>query len=544
MRKFLFGATFVVAAALIAQSSFAGPSCCKKKANAETVAAKSSCSKAKTSCNSATTVAAKSSCQKSCDGFPQIRFMVAGEAYDTQPEAWAALADASEKYIERYTSIACVVDGKVKYCGEGSCASKGAKTAKASCSSAAEVKLAKADAPCSSTKKRARKVQRTTVKRACCGSKPAKLAKAETKSCGESKNAEVKLASAKDERTCPLTGKVVTVDAKGNSSCCKKPCGDEAKIKTVAAESKSGCCKSKMAKLAKAEGKSCSEKAALVKAEGKTCDKSAKLAKAEGCSKGTEAKLASAKSGCCKSKMAKLAKAEGKSCSEKAALVKAEGKTCDKSAKLAKAEGCSKGTEAKLASAKSGCCKSKMAKLAKAEGKSCSEKAALVKAESKTCDKSAKLAKAEGCSKGAEAKLASAKSGCCKSKEVKLASTKEGCCKSKAVKLASANDGCCKDAKNVMYRVAGRNFKTYEEAAEAREKAMEAMKGVRMAYVVDGKQVDCSSKVCPTMKKAGKVKFVVNKMETKCEMEARVAMAKAQMEAVQLAVNDMVAAAN
>jgi len=472
MRKFLLGATFVVAAAVIAQTSFAGPSCCKKKADAATVAAKSSCSKTKTSCSSATTVAAKSSCEKSCDGFPQIQYMVAGVAYNTQPEAWAALADASEKYVERYTSIACVVDGKVKYCGESSCASKGAKTAKASCDSGADVKLAKADAPFGSTQTRARKVQRKTVQRACCGSKPAKLAKAESKSCSDSKNAEVKLASAKSERTCPLTGKVVTVDAKGNSSCCKKPCGDEAKVKTVAAESKSGCCKSKMAKLAKADGKSCGEKATLVKAEGKTCDKSAKLAKTEGCSKGAEAKLASAKSGCCKSKMAKLAKADGKSCGEKATLVKAEGKTCDKSAKLAKAE---------------------------------------------------------GCSKGAEAKLASAKSGCCKSKEVKL---------------ASANDGCCKDAKNVMYRVAGRNFKTYDEAAAAREKAMEAMKNVRMAYVVDGKKVDCSSQVCPTMKKAGKVKFVVNKMETKCEMEARVAMAKAQMEAVQLAVNDAVASAN
>ena len=95
-----------------------------------------------------------------------------------------------------------------------------------------------------------------------------------------------------------------------------------------------------------------------------------------------------------------------------------------------------------------------------------------------------------------------------------------------------------------MYRVAGRNFKTYEEAAAARDKAIEAMKGVKMAYVVDGKKVDCSSKVCPTMKKAGKVKFVVDKTETNCELQARVSLAKAQMEAVQLAVNDMVATAN
>ncbi len=466
MRKFLFGATLVVAAALMAQTSFAGPACCKKKGDAETVAAKSTCSKSQSSCNSAMTVAAESSCSKSGDGFPQIRFMVAGEAYDTQPEAWAALAEASEKYVERYTSIACVVDGKVKYCGEDSCASKGAKTAKASCNSAAEVKLASAASSCDSkAKARAHNMQSAMVKRSCCGSKKADLVKADGKGCSESKGTEVKLASAKDERVCPLTGKVVTVDDKGNSSCCKKPCGDEAEVKTVAAESKSGCCKSKMASLAKAEGKSCGEKVELVKAD-------------------------DAKSGCCKSKMAKLAKAEGKSCSEKVELVKAD-------------------------DAKSGCCKSKMAKLAKAESKeSCSSKtAALVSAENKTCDKGAALVKADGCSKATEAKLAKA-------------------------------DGCCKDAKNVMYRVAGRNFKTYEEADAAREKAVEAMKGVKMAYVVDGQKVDCSSKVCPTMKKAGKVKFVVDKTETNCELQARVSLAKAQMEAVQLAVNDMVATAN
>lgn len=469
MRKFLFGATFVVAAAMLAQNTFAGPSCCSKKAKADTVAATSSCSKTKTSCNSpATTVAAKSSCSDSADGFPQIRYMVAGEAYDSQPEAWAALADASEEYMTRFTTVACVVDGKVKYCGDNSCASKGKTASAANCDS--------------KPKTRARKVAMTTVQRSCCGSKKAALAKADDANCSKSKTEQVQLASAKSERTCPLTGKVVTVDANGKSSCCDKPCDKEADIKTVAAESQSGCSKSKTAALVKADD---------------------------------------AKSGCCKSKMAKLAKAETKSCSDKAALVKAD-------------------------DAKSGCCKSKLAKLATADTSSCSKTTALVKADDAKpdcCKKSdAKLAKAESATCSKTASLVKADS-CSKTQEAKLVKA-DGCCKSKDARLASATDSCCKDAKNVMYRVAGRNFKTWDEATAAREKAVDAMKGVKMAYVVNGEKVDCSSKVCPKAKEAGMVKFVVNKVETGCELQARVAMAEAQMEAVKLAVNEMVASAN
>lgn len=199
--------------------------------------------------------------------------------------------------------------------------------------------------------------------------------------------------------------------------------------------------------------------------------------------------------GCCK---AKTASAEGSSCSKSKATLasdKSEGSSCSKSkAALAsdKSEGssCSK-SKAALASDKSkgsSCCKSKAA-LAKAEGKSC----------------------ASACKK---------ESFACVSKEEFA----------KAIKTDGAK-----------FIVLARNFDSYDDAVKARAAAMDAMKIVKMTYVVEGKEVDCSSKVCPMAKKAGKVEYVIGETKTKCEVSARISMAKAQFDAAKKAADQKLA---
>lgn len=394
MRKFVFASCLIAVAAFTAQTTIAGPKCCGSKTNTD-----------KQKVMSTSLVSGGGSCSKTCDkgSFPRIKYLVGSDAYESQADAWKALAIASEDYVQKFTTIACVVDGQVKYCDQA-CKDKEAKSA---CSGNAEtVKLVSAE----------------EGKSSCCKSKMAKLASADTKSEGCTEKA--KLAKADGEaKTCPITGQVITVDAKGNSSCCKKPCDGNAEKVAATDEAKSSCSKS-------------AETTKLVSSEEKLS--------------------------CCKSKLAKAEEGD-----------------------------------------KPACCKDKVAK--------------------------AKLASAEGTACAEKAKLANA----------------EGCCKSKAAdaKLASEKDGCCKDAKNVMYRLAGQDYKTYEEAIAARDKIVKAVETVKMAYVVDGQKVDCASKVCPKAKEAGKVKFVVGEVETQCEFHARVEFAKAQIEAAKLATNDKLATA-
>lgn len=151
-------------------------------------------------------------------------------------------------------------------------------------------------------------------------------------------------------------------------------------------------------------------------------------------------------------------------------------------------------------------------------------------------------AKSEGgtCTKSGEKTTAvAAKSdnaGCCKSGAKAIAAKSEGCCKdgakAKAVAMTKEEiEACCKNAKEVKYMVMGRTFKTRDEAAKARESAMTAVKPIAMKYIVDGKEVSCASEVCPTAKAEGKVKYMVNKDKMDCEIEARIALAKAKFEA-------------
>jgi hypothetical protein len=156
----------------------------------------------------------------------------------------------------------------------------------------------------------------------------------------------------------------------------------------------------------------------------------------------------------------------------------------------------------------------------KGEGATCSKSSTTVaKKETSGCCKSGAkaMAKSEGCDKsGSKTALAKA----------------DGCCKSKGATMTKEEiEACCKNAKEVKFMVMGRSFAKREDAVRAHDDAMTAIKTVKMTYLVDGKEVDCASKVCPTAKKDGKVVYVVNKDKLSCEMEARIALAKAQYEA-------------
>ena len=289
------------------------------------------------------------------------------------------------------------------------------------------------------------------------------------------------------------------------------------------------------------------EKAKLASA---SCDKS----------KSSCSTKVAAKSSCGDSKTAGATKAVlAKSDSEEPECCKAKLPCCEKAKAEGKKGNCCSGEEkvaqAKLAAAKASCDKSKAScsstKVAKADAGCNSKGAAKAKLASAECDKEkscckSKLASADGASKDCcKAKLASLKTdgaaaSCDKSKS-SCSSTKvakaDGCCKSKGAakaKLASAKS-CCQ-GENVIYRVAGRDFKTWDDAMAARDAARSAIKTVAMTYVVDGKKVDCATKVCPTAKAAGKVKFVVGETTTSCELHARVELAKAQIDAARSAM--------
>ncbi len=71
---------------------------------------------------------------KAHDG--KIVYVVAKEEFGCKEKAMAALADAAEGYVAKFTTIACVVDGKVIYCDETSAGSGCSKSGKAALASA------------------------------------------------------------------------------------------------------------------------------------------------------------------------------------------------------------------------------------------------------------------------------------------------------------------------------------------------------------------------------------------------------------------------
>ena len=129
----------------------------------------------------------------------KIVYVVAGEKYGCRISATKALADAAEDYVKKYTTIACVVDGKVMYCDDKSSCSSDAKgktvSAGATCSKSRTAKLVKEDGRSDDGKASTCSKSRTAklAKAAgCCSSKSrtAKLAKAEGVSdcCKDAKN--------------------------------------------------------------------------------------------------------------------------------------------------------------------------------------------------------------------------------------------------------------------------------------------------------------------------------------------------------------------
>lgn len=143
-------------------------------------------------------------------------------------------------------------------------------------------------------------------------------------------------------------------------------------------------------------------------------------------------------------------------------------------------------------------------------------------------------AKAKGCSKG---KGASALAGA----ESDAKEDKGGCPFSKKGKaaLAKAKGGDC--CKNARFLVVGRTFDKRADAEKARDAALASIKKVKMTYIVEGKEVDCSSKVCPMAKKAGKVEYVIGDEKTCCETTARVTLARMQYEAAKKAADEKLA---
>jgi len=144
------------------------------------------------------------------------------------------------------------------------------------------------------------------------------------------------------------------------------------------------------------------------------------------------------------------------------------------------------------------------------------------------CDKSG-----AGCTKTASAKDGKAGTGTCQhhqgteNKQDDAKTEHEGHGRHEG-RVVGANLDPSKYRKFV---VVGREFDNYDAAVKARDEAVAAIKQVKMTYIVDGKEVDCASKVCEKAKADGKVEYRVGAEKTNCEYSARVALAKAQYEA-------------
>lgn len=175
------------------------------------------------------------------------------------------------------------------------------------------------------------------------------------------------------------------------------------------------------------------------------------------------------------------------------------------------------------------------------QGGSCKDGAKLTSTGSKSCSGAAKASAeaATGCSKSKEASAKGEGSGCCKSKAAALAKSEgTGCSKGKDA-MADCAKAC--EARGAKFMVVGKTFDKYTDAVKARDAALAVLKDVNMKYIVDGKEVSCSSQVCPTAKKAGKVQYVVGTEKTGCEISARISLAKAQYEAAKNCVEKQVA---
>lgn len=131
---------------------------------------------------------------------------------------------------------------------------------------------------------------------------------------------------------------------------------------------------------------------------------------------------------------------------------------------------------------------------------------------------------------------------CCKKGETKTAKAGGDCCK-KGKTVKANGKGCCPEAKNVIFRVAGREFKSKDEAIAAHKQVTAAIKKIQMTYRVDGEVVHCASMIDDKAKAAGKVTYCVGESKTDCPLTARVELAKARYEAAKSLSEKVVAKA-
>jgi hypothetical protein len=186
-----------VACSLGVSSAYAGPGCCASKKKAQV--AKASCTQ-KPSGDlgdfptmlmkvGEMTYGCSATAEKAAAGNgSKVVFVVGEERFSNKNRAVVALASATEQYVERFTTIACLVDGKLVYCDEkskaGCSAACGAKSRKASSSKSGcgtkvrEATVAKAETEAEGFRKTKGKLVKADE--ASCGQK-AKSAKSEGK---------------------------------------------------------------------------------------------------------------------------------------------------------------------------------------------------------------------------------------------------------------------------------------------------------------------------------------------------------------------------
>lgn len=183
-----------VAMSLGLSAAYAGPGCCAAKKKDAKVA-KASCGK-KASCGiGAFPAIARRVGDKTYDcpataekmarkAGSNVVFVVGEESFDTRNKAVAALALAAEGYVDKFTTIACVVDGKLVYCDE---------KAKAGCEASCHSKVTKASAKTGCSKTCGSKGKTVTAKAGSssgCGAKEKKAAGCSQKSSKDGKAAK------------------------------------------------------------------------------------------------------------------------------------------------------------------------------------------------------------------------------------------------------------------------------------------------------------------------------------------------------------------
>lgn len=197
MKRIAMMLAFVAACGLSITSAYAGPGCCKKNGQA-TCTASGNFPKMSYLVGDKEVGCPMAAADMAKAGNTKVIYLVGDKRFDTEAAGMTGLAQASEEFVQRFTSIACVsADGKVSYCdekGNKACCSKDASVASAggkTCHSEATATMAKGEGKtCSHATKAATASAEKSDSKGCCknGAKTeqASLAKAEGKACCQS----------------------------------------------------------------------------------------------------------------------------------------------------------------------------------------------------------------------------------------------------------------------------------------------------------------------------------------------------------------------